>query len=297
VGHLRAAASQNMRASRVLVVIDNLEELLSPGGSWHDSRWDAIFDALAGHGGGSRLVAASRFAPASFAQASAETFLLLPVGTLPRAEAAILARELLALRALMFDGQPPALGRISTSGAGWNRVREALDRVQGRPGLLQLDDAALSAQAVPLARGERERAERGIGEWAAATLAVLPLDAKLMASFVARVEPHDRRLPVINGTWAGLWRRLSRPAAPPSPGPLLDSLSAAMLTGHDDDQGSPDCLLHPVVAAAIRRETPADVRDAADSELGAYWRETADQAGNRTWAALAALPYLTRRRD
>jgi hypothetical protein len=285
---------ENMRASNVLVVIDNLEELLSPGGSWHDSRWEAIFDALAWHGGGSRLVAASRFAPASFAQASADTFLLLPVGTLPQAEAAILARELPALRALIFDGQPPALGRIPGSGAGWKRVRDALDRVQGHPGLLELDDAAVSAQAESLAQAEMGRAERGIGEWAAATLAVLPLDAKLMASFVAGLEPPDRRLSVINGTWAGLWRRLGKPAAPPSPVPLLGTLSAAMLTGYDDHQA---CLLHPVVAAAIRRETPAGVRDAADSELGAYWRETADQAGNRAGAALAALPYLTRRRD
>jgi hypothetical protein len=288
---------ESMRAGRVLVVIDNLEELLSPGGSWLDSRWEAIFDALAGHGGGSRLVAASRFAPESCAQSSAGTSLLLPVGPLPQAEAATLARELPVLRALMFDGQPPALGRISRSGAGWERVREALDRAAGHPGLLELDDAAVSAQAEPLARAERERAERGIGEWAAATLGVLPLDAKLMASFVAGLEPRDRRSPVINGTWAGLWRRLGRPAAPPGPGPLLDTLSAAMLAGHDDDQAGPDCLLHPVVAAAIRRETPASARDAADSELGAYWRETAGQAGTRAGAALAALPYLTRRRD
>ena len=87
---------------------------------------------------------------------------------------------------------------------------------------------------------------------------------------------------------------MGKPPAPPSPVPLLGTLSAAMLTGYDDHQA---CLMHPVVAAAIRRETPAGVRDAADSQLGAYWRETADQAGNRAGAALAALPYLTRRRD
>lgn len=281
---------EDLRASRVLIVIDNLEELLSPGGDWQDPRWEAIFGALAGHGGESRLVAASRFVPASFTPESTENFLLLPVGTLPLAEAVILAEELPVLRALIYDSQSPALGRIPWSGAGRKRVGEVLDRVQGHPGLLELDDAAVSAQAAALARAERERAERGIGEWAAATLAVLPADAKLMAWFVAGLEPRDRRLPVIKGTWVGLWRRLGKSAAPPSPGPLLDTLSAAVLTGHDDHQA---CLLHPVVAAAIRRETPADVRDAADSELGAYWQEEGDKAG----AALAALPYLTRRRD
>jgi hypothetical protein len=132
-------------------------------------------------------------------------------------------------------------------------------------------------------------------------LAVLPSDAKLLAWFVAGLEPRDRRLPVINGTWPELWRRLGRPAAPPGPGPLLDTLAAATLsavtvTGHNDEHAGPTApdrayLLHPVVVAAIRRETPADVRDAIDSELGAYWRETVGRA------ALAALPYLTRRRN
>ena len=73
---------EDMRASRVLVAVDNLEELLHPDGSWRDSRWEAIFDALAAHGGGSRLVATSRFAPASLVQAPAESCLRLRVGPL-----------------------------------------------------------------------------------------------------------------------------------------------------------------------------------------------------------------------
>jgi hypothetical protein len=296
---------ETMRASRVLVVIDNLEELLTPDGSWRDPRWEAILSSLAAHGGVSRLVAASRFAPTSFARSFTENSLLLPVGPLPRAEAENLALELPALRALVFDGLPPALDRINR--AGWKRAREALDRVQGHPGLLELDPAAVFVQPAPLAQAKWEQAERDIGVWAAATLAVLPPDAKLMAWFVAGLEPRDRRLPVISGTWPGLWRRLGRTAAPPEPRPLLDTLSTAALTGDDDLQAGPAapqdsaCLLHPVVAGAIRRETPADVRDAADSELGAYWRETAGQDGNgaedRAGAALLALPYLTRRRD
>jgi hypothetical protein len=284
---------ENTRASRVLVVIDNLEELFSPGGSWHDPRWEAIFDALAGHGGESRLVAASRFPPVPVAQALAGTSLLLPVSTLPQAEAATLVRELPALRTLMLDGQAPGLVRIFRSGAGRKRAREALECAQGHPGLLELGDAAVSAQAESVALAERERAEGDIAEWAGATLAILPSGARLMASFVAGLEPGDRRLPVISGTWPGLWRRLSRPAAAPSPAPLLDTIAAAMLAGYDGQA----CLLHPVIAGAIRHETPAGLRDAADSELGTYWRQTADQAGNGAWAALAGLPYLDRRQD
>jgi tetratricopeptide (TPR) repeat protein len=283
----------DMRASRVLVAVDNLEELLLPDGSWREPRWGAIFDALAAHDGGSRLVATSRFAPASFAQPPAEGCLRLPVGPLSWAEAVTSVWEVPALRTLMFDGRSPALSPLSRVGTGWRQVREALERVQGHPGLLELADAAVSEQAGPLAQAERERTERAIGEWAAAAASALPSDAKLMAWFIAGLEPRDRRLTVIDGTWPGLWRRLGRPGAPPSPGPLVDTLVDVMLTGRDDQQARP---LDPVVAAAMRREIPADVRAAADVELAAYWRGDGE-VGGRAGAALAALPYLVRRRD
>jgi hypothetical protein len=284
----------DMRASRVLVAVDNLEELMNPDGSWRDPRWGAIFDALAAHGGGSRLVATSRFAPASFAESPAGICLRLPVGPLSWAEAATVAREVPALRTLMFDGRPPALSPFFNWGAGWKRLREALVRVQGHPGLLELDGGAVSEQAGPLARAERDRTERAIGEWAAAVLSALPSDAKLMAWLVAAVEPRDRRLPVIDGTWAGLWRRQGRAAAPTNPGPILDTLADALLIGRDDEHS---CPMHPVVAAAIRRDITAAVRDAADCELAAYWRDGGDRVGGRAGAALAALPYLVRRQD
>jgi hypothetical protein len=264
---------ESMRAARVLVVVDNLEELLHRDGRCRDPRWDAVLGALAAHGGESRLVAASRSVPKAFALAG--TFLPLPVGPLPWEEAADLARELPALRALIYDGQPPALSPNFWYAAGWMPVGEVLDRLDGHPGLLELDAAAPAGDAAS------ERAERGIGDWAAATLTAMPPDARLMACFIAGLEPRDRRVPVIGETWPGLRRRLGKPAQP-GPRPLLDALSAAMLTRHEDDQTP---LMHPVIAAVIRRETPADVREAADGELAAYWR------------TLAALPYLTRRQD
>jgi hypothetical protein len=285
---------EGMRASRVLVAVDNLEELLHPDGSWRDSRWAAIFDALAAHGGGSRMVATSRIAPAARAESPAKTCLRLPAGPLSWEEAATLAREVPALRTLMFDGQPPALSPLFLWGTNWKSVREALGRVQGHPGLLQLDDAAVSEQAGPLARAERERTEQAIGAWAAAVLSALPSEAKLMAWLVAAIEPRDRRLSVIDGTWAGLWRALGMAAAPPSPGPILDTLADAMLTGRDDQRS---CPMHPVVAAAIGRDIPAGLRDAADGELAAYWGERGDAVEGPAGAALGALPYLVRRRD
>ncbi len=204
-----------------------------------------------------------------------------------------MAREVPALRTLMYQGLSPALSPFFQWGTGWKRVRDVLGRVQGHPGLLELEDAAVSEQAGPLARAERERTERAIGEWAAAVLSALPSDAKLMAWLVAAAEPGDRRLTVIDGTWAALWRRLGRAAAPPSPGPILDALADALLTGRDDGRS---CPMHPVVAAAIRRDIPPGVHDTADSELAAYWGD-ADWVAGRAGEALAALPYLVRRRD
>jgi hypothetical protein len=284
---------EDLRAGRVLVVVDNLEELLHPDGGWRDPRWTAMLDALAAHGGGSRLVATSRFVPASIAQQAAEACLRLPVGPLSWAESFTLAREVPALRALTYGAPPLALSPFFQWGTGWKDVREALRRVQGHPGLLELDDAAVSEQAIPVAQVGRERTERAIGEWAAAVLTALPSDAKLMAWLVAVLEPGDRRLPVIDGIWAGLCRRLGRTAAPPSPGAILDTLAGALLIGHDDQRSGP---MHPVVAAAIRGDIPAAVRDAVDCELAAYWAGR-DWVAGRAGTALAALPYLVRLRD
>jgi hypothetical protein len=40
-----------MERSRVLVVIDNLESLLTSGGAWRDSRWGSLLASLCGHHG------------------------------------------------------------------------------------------------------------------------------------------------------------------------------------------------------------------------------------------------------
>ena len=49
---------------RVLVVIDNIESLLTESGQWRDTRWAAVVAALTGHGGLGRVVLTSRRRPA-----------------------------------------------------------------------------------------------------------------------------------------------------------------------------------------------------------------------------------------
>lgn len=261
-GRLREA----MRDGRVLVVIDDLDDLLTPDGGWRDPRWAMVFGALAAHGGGSRLGAAARLVPGPLGHAPAENVLRLGIGALARNETAILARQTPVLRPLVLDD----------SGDGPQRLREVLDRVQGHPGLLEAGEAAAA------------RTEQDIGEWATATLAALAPDAALMARFIAGLEPRDRRLAVISRNWRELWRRLARPGAAPGPGPLLDTVAAAALTGREKSRP-----LHPAAAAAIRHETPDGTRAAIDRTLAEYW-ETSEQDSATD---LAALPYLIRLED
>jgi hypothetical protein len=53
-----------LRERGLLLVLDNLETLLTPDGRWRDPRWKPLLTALVGHGGDSRLILTSRVAPA-----------------------------------------------------------------------------------------------------------------------------------------------------------------------------------------------------------------------------------------
>jgi hypothetical protein len=94
----------------VLLVLDNLETLLSEDGTWRDPRWTPLLSALTSHDGESRLILTSRVVPAGLdrsAGSAGSRILALPVHALSRDESAVLARELPHLRALLHaDGGP-----------------------------------------------------------------------------------------------------------------------------------------------------------------------------------------------
>jgi hypothetical protein len=97
----------------VLLVLDNLEPLLTPEGTWRDPRWDPLIAALAGHDGESRLIMTSRIVPAG---TSGET-LVLPVHALSLAESVALARELPNLRELLHAGDVPVRAPAGSAAA------------------------------------------------------------------------------------------------------------------------------------------------------------------------------------
>jgi tetratricopeptide (TPR) repeat protein len=309
----------------LLLVLDNLEPLLTAEGTWRDPRWDPLIAALTSHDGESRVIMTSRVVPAG----TGGQTLVLPVHALSLAEAVALARELPNLRGLLHAEDAAVRAPAGSAVAGdRDRVRRVLRVVQGHPKLMELADAAAADAArldAQLAAAEEAAAGLGLDAffrdgdstldpgqfldaltgWTVGALDVLPPAARLMAQFVACLEDGDRRLDIIEANWGDLWRRLGRPSDPPPPGPLLDIVAGAALAEPED--GTPVTYrVHPGVAAAIITAAGWDIREAADAELAAFWvtvsrdaraGEGGEDSGLVMAAGLAAAPYLLRRGD
>jgi hypothetical protein len=304
-----------LQDSGVLLVLDNLETLLTPEGTWRDPRWSPLIAALCGHRGESRLVMTSRIPPAALGPG----VLVQPVHALSLDEAVALARELPNLsRLLHADASPVRAGTDATVNQDRERVRRVLRVVQGHPKLLEFADAAAADQTrldAQLDAAEAAAAGQGLDAffrdgastldpdqflaalttWTTTALAVLPPPARLLAEFLACLEDDDRRSVIIEANWGDLWRRLEVPGDPPAPGLLLEALTAAALiqpksppAAGDGTQPSDHAAslpvtyrVHPGVAAAIHAAAENAVRDAADTELATFWRAVAVQAQGR----------------
>jgi len=327
-----ARLARLLEGSGLLLLLDNLESLLTPAGAWRDPRWEPVMRALIGHCGESRVILTSRIPPASLA----DGVVRLPTHGLGLAEAAALARELPGLRALLHADPGPLREDDVRVAADRGLVRRVLRVVQGHPKLMELADAAaadpgrLTAQLCAA-----EAAEAGemldtffrdgvtaldagrlldtLAAWTVSSLATMPETAGLLARFLTGMDDGDRFRFIIDRTWAGVWRRLGRPGDPPDPGQLLDALAAAALiqaapppSGTDGDPGLVSYRMHPAVAQAIRAATTGEVRAETDAELAAYWvqafvqamgRQGGEAGGVVVRAGLAAAPYLLRLQD
>jgi hypothetical protein len=136
---------QVLEDNGILLVLDNLETLLTPQGTWRDPRWAPLISAMTGHDGESRLVLTSRVPPAE----RGPGVLVLPVHALSLDEAVALARELPNLRGLLHaDAGAVRAGAAAAAEAeavavrDRERVRRVMHVVQGHPKLLELADAA-----------------------------------------------------------------------------------------------------------------------------------------------------------
>ncbi|MGC4819797.1 hypothetical protein [Micromonospora sp. DT63] len=311
-----------LERQRVLLVLDNLESLLTDTGGWRDQRWQLLIDALTGHGGLSRVVLTSRRPIAGLPPG----VLVEPVHALSLTEAVLLAREWPHLRALL-DGASRGLDARQARAL----AARTLAVVQGHPKLIELadgqaqDPAALQsrldeADQTWLDTGTRLDAFLQHGEasatgedylrvldgWTRGTTGTLPAASATLFGLLCCLEQDDRLGLVVEGSWAELWQRLDKPGPPPDVdaalAPLLEQ--ALVAVDRNPDTGRPARFhLHPGVAEAGRTMIGPDLGNAVDTELAAYWLALLDAAAQREreelgWlvrrAALAAAPYLIR---
>ena len=295
---------QVMRDHGVLLVLDNLETLLTVECEWRDPRWRLLIDALCAPGGKSRLLMTTRIAPAGLDP----RVVMLPVHALSLDEAVTLARELPNLRGLLHaEGGPvrAQAGAETETSTDRDRFRRVLRVVQGHPKLLELADAAAADRDLLDAHlAAAERAADGqeleaffrdgtaaldadqfltaLTTWTTTALDTLTAAERLMAGYLACLEEDDRRPSVIDAAWAGVWRQLNRPRwprrprwfgrlrRPPALAPLLDRLTNAALA-EPDRRETLVYRMHPGVAIAIQATAGPAVRKAVDTELAIFW--------------------------
>ncbi len=316
----------------ILIVLDNVESLLSSGEKWRDSRWRDLLGTLLGHRGCSRVVLTSRRVPADLKDHPA--LRCKAIHALSLQESVLLAHELSALDPL-FE-----------SLTGKRRLRRILHAVQGHPDLLRLadhlqasDPDALPRQLEAVESGENTafftigETDRGpsaflttLDDWTRAVTEFLAPPARLLFHMLSRLEETDRTASIVEATWgevsAGLAESTS-PTVEALAGPPV-SLAAALVplvaaglvnverTPADDRGGAPSGAaeprhygIHPAVAATGRRQAEHEVLGDVDRVLGDFWKtafdhrlahETEGESRRVADAGRRAVPYLRRSR-
>lgn len=308
--------TQLLETNRVLIVLDNLESLLTEQGEWRDARWGLAIKALTGHDGLSRVLLTSRRRPATLNN----RVRVEAVHALSLQEAMLVARELPNLRALIADTD------------GRTLLARTLAVVQGHPKLIELADGQARDRAVLAARldqadrawqasstrlqtffdqDETTAAEddyvRVLSDWTRAAAGGLPQPATVLFQFLCALEEDDRRGGIVAQTWGELWARLEHPGQASdlhtALTPLVDYGLVAVESSHDQDPQREVYHLHPGVAEAGRAAANPQFQAAVDAELAAYWltgfrRGLAQETQQQGWLVLQsgrrAAPYLLR---
>lgn len=305
------ALKQFFRKNAILVVIDNMESLLTPENNWLDDKWGDFVGALLEHGGPSRTVLTSRRVPKALLGRPGG-LLIENVTALSLSESLLLARELPNLRALYDDERN-----------GRPLLCHALEVLQGHPKLLEFADklAANRVRFADMVQKARDAAERdgaplktfleageseqdveafrkALDNWTGTLVGTLPPTARLLFAFLCRLEDEDRWLNVIETVWPHFLKRLgdqhpeAKAALAQPNGGLEAALKAVVASGLagqevrkvetiqvDKETKQPRLAvrelavftIHPGVAEAGRETVGQAVRDAVDWELGDFY--------------------------
>jgi tetratricopeptide (TPR) repeat protein len=302
--------TQLLEDQAILLVLDNLESLLTDQGAWRDPAWEQLVHALINHSGESRVVLTSRIRP----QGLDGRVLVEAIHVLKLDEALLLARELPHLSRLLR--QDPAVqpsgeqtGGQAGVASGVGLVRRVLQVVQGHPKLLELADAQAAnpqllkarlaevEQALPdadrlgvfFATGESELVPeqflQTLAGWTRGVAGVLPEGARVLLGVVCALEEPDRTKPILQAVWPHVWERLGHQGDPP---PLPETMAvlerealvhAEQPAGRrQSGDGLVDYRVHPGVAEAVRAQTTPQLQQTVDTELAAYWQAVFGQA-------------------
>ena len=250
-----------LKQSSLLLVLDNLETLLTDSDRWRDPLWGEVVAALLAHDGPSRVVLTTRRVPAGLA--NQPKLQVEPIHALSFAESVLLAREL------------PNLKRLFDDEAGLSLLQQTLRVVQGHPKLLELADglaadrAALAARVAAAANELEDRADvldaffavgvaregetrqqdadfvRALQGWTAGVAGTLTPAARLLFAFLCRLEPEDRRQDILEANWNDFLTRLG------------EGHAVAVTALAEPEQGLPAALAGLAAAGLVGVERPA----------------------------------------
>jgi len=284
ISWLRAALEKRS----ILIVLDNLESLLTADGGWRDSHWKRIVSAMLNHDGYSRLIITSRRKPRDLE--GNQRVLMESIDALSLSEAILLAHEL------------PNLGRLlrgSEASDSDHRklVQQTLYVVQGHPKLIDFAEAQARdpqelARSVERAKsawisgadalraffktGESRLQEseflQAIDQWSGALLESLIPSARSFFHFLCCLEEEDREESVVTETWP-VFAKASQASDDQGTLELLQGTleAAALLKRETISQELTRYSIHPAVAGAIRSRTDKEFAARVDRVMGEHW--------------------------
>ncbi|MDA8455971.1 CHAT domain-containing protein [Acidovorax sp. GBBC 3334] len=323
-----------LQQKAVLLVLDNLETLLTDSDQWRMPLWREVLETLLASQGLSRVVLTSRRVPAALV--SDARVLAQPIHALSFAESVLLAREL------------PKLGKLFGNEGDRELLRQTLRVVQGHPKLLELADGMAEDREALRQRvqaAEKQLADSGelldaffakggahegesqqrpeqfmqaLQGWTCDVLSRLKPVARLLFGFLCRLEPGDRVYSLVKSNWNATLSRLREmdAAAWAASADYSDGLDSAIgalqkvglldVVRQDSDAHELDkCRydIHPGVAEATLGDADPALLLATDIELGQFFSalvqrglQTEIDGGSAVVAKAArhGTPYLVR---
>jgi tetratricopeptide (TPR) repeat protein len=300
----------------ILVVLDNLESLLTSDGSWRDERWGILAKTLLDQDGFSRTIFTSRRLPKDLDR---DLVAVEPIFALSLNESIVLAREMENLGRLLSGKSVVSLEE------GRSLVSRTLALVQGHPKLIELADAQAKDPAAlerhlgraAAAWGDEGRLSSFFEEgesmedaekflevlkgWTQGLSETLSPQARTLFHLLSALEEPDRDSRIVEMVWPNLWTALGRSGSPPGIDDLLGELKALVEVQRLGE--AVRYSLHPGVAEAGLTELEVGFRKAVDSEMAGLWSAVfgaaieGEKEGAGGWvvqAGLRSAPYLMR---